>query len=124
MEKNRRIALAAFVGLGVVVWLFVRHIMDTVWGVARLPVPQSWPLTPADVIALVSAVAVFVILRRNNKVTSFVDEVIVELEKVTWPPKKETLLSTVVVAVMVAISAALLFGFDTLWGTLVKLLYQ
>jgi preprotein translocase subunit SecE len=87
-------------------------------------VPQSWPLTPADVIALVSAVAVFVILRRNNKVTSFVDEVIVELEKVTWPPKKETLLSTVVVAVMVAISAALLFGFDTLWGTLVKLLYQ
>lgn len=110
-------------GLGVVVWLFVKHIADTVWGVARLPVPQSWPMTPADLIALVAAVTVFIILKKNQKVNSFVGEVVVELEKVTWPPKKETLLSSVVVSVMVAICAVILFAFDTMWGTLVKLLY-
>ncbi|MBI2975236.1 MAG: preprotein translocase subunit SecE, partial [Deltaproteobacteria bacterium] len=47
-----------------------------------------------------------------------------ELAKVTWPPKKETLLSTAVIAIMVAICSMIIFGFDTLWGTVVKLLYQ
>jgi preprotein translocase subunit SecE len=92
--------------------------------VAKLPVPQDWPFTPADLIGAVAAVAVFIILKRHKKVNQFSSEVLTELSKVTWPPKKETILSTVVIAVMVAICSVILFSFDTLWGTLVKLLYQ
>lgn len=124
MNTNQKILNGAFAGVGIIVWLFVKQLVDTLWGVIRLPIPQDWPFTPADLIAVITAVAVFIILKRHKKVNEFSNEVLAELVKVTWPPKKETLLSTVVVSVMVAISALVLFGFDTLWGTLVKLLYQ
>ncbi len=53
-----------------------------------------------------------------KKVSEFGLEVIVELSKVTWPTRKETVVSTGVIVVMVAIAAVLMFGIDALWGTL------
>lgn len=124
MQTNQKIINGAFVGLAVVVWFLVRQIADTVWGLVKLPYPADWPVTPADLIGTVSAIAVFIILKRHQRVNEFSTEVLAELSKVTWPVKKETLLSTVVVCVMVAICSLMLFGFDTIWGTVVKLLYQ
>jgi preprotein translocase SecE subunit len=119
-----RLVNVSFAGLGIVVFLFIRQIAEVVWHLSRLPVPTEWPVTPADLIAFAAGVAVFVVLKKNNKTSTFTSEVIVELSKVTYPPRKETLLSGVVVSIMVAVCAMILFGFDTLWGTMVKLLYQ
>ena len=122
--NNQRLVNISFVGVAVVAFLFVRQLVDTLWGVARLAMPQDWPLAPADLIAVLSAIIIFVIFKKHQKVNSFTNEVITELSKVTWPQKKETLLSAVVVSIMVAICAVILFAFDMLWGTVVKLLYQ
>lgn len=121
--NNQRYVTVSFVGASVVAWLLARQITDVLWGFLRLPMPQDLPVTPADAIGVVAAVIVFIILRRHTKVNQFVNEVFVELAKVTWPPRKETMLSTVVIVIMVAICSMIIFGFDTLWGTVIKVLY-
>lgn len=124
MINTQRIVNIGFGGLAVVLGIFVRQIADLIWGIVRLPIPQDLPFTPADAIGFAVAIITFFVLRRHQKANTFTNEVVVELSKVTWPPKKETLLSTVVVGVMVGICAVILFAFDTLWGTVVKLFYQ
>lgn len=124
MQNNQRWITVSYVGLSLVAWFFVRQLAGTIWGLARLPVPQDFPATPADLIALAVAITLFVILKRHPRVNEFANDVALELGKVTWPPKRETVLSAGVVSVMIGICSLLLFAFDTLWGTVVKLLYQ
>ncbi|MBI2341757.1 MAG: preprotein translocase subunit SecE [Deltaproteobacteria bacterium] len=122
--NNARWVNISFVVLGVVAFLFMRQAADVAWTLLKLPVPSDWPVVPADLIGAAAGVAVFFVLKKNRKAGDFFNEVVAELAKVTWPPKKETLLSTAVIAIMVAICSMIIFGFDTLWGTVVKLLYQ
>jgi preprotein translocase subunit SecE len=122
--NNARLVNISFVVLGVVAFLFMRQVADVVWTLLRLPVPADWPVVPSDLIGAAAGLALFIVLKKNRKVSDFFNEVVSELAKVTWPPKKETLLSTAVIAIMVAICSMIIFGFDTLWGTVVKLLYQ
>ena len=58
-----------------------------------------------------------IVAYRNEQVFASVVEVTRELEKVTWPTRKETSAATVVVIVTVLISALILSSFDV---TLVK----
>jgi len=124
MINTQRYVNIGLVGVAIVTYLFVMQLADAIWGVVRLPVPSSLPFTPAVMIGAVCGLVVFVILKRSSRVNVFLNEVVSELAKVTWPPKKETLLSTVVVSIMVAVCAVILFTFDTFWGTLVKALYR
>ena len=66
-------------------------------------------------IALVIAASAAFIAYRNERVFSAATEVTRELEKVTWPTRKETSAATVVVIVTVAVSSLLLTGFDLVW---------
>lgn len=124
MQTHKRIIVSTFALAGVVGWFVVRSVLDTVWGVARLPIKADWAIEPPDIAGIAAGIAVFVLLFYNQKANTFLDEVVGELSKVTWPPRKETVLSAGVVSVMVAICALILFTFDTLWGSVVKLLYQ
>ena len=67
-------------------------------------------------IALLVAGAAAVAAYRNERVYTSVVDVTRELEKVTWPTRKETSAATIVVIVMVLISAAILSSFDALWS--------
>ena len=71
-----------------------------------------------NAIALFTAGAAAVIAYRNEQVFASVVEVTRELEKVTWPTRKETSAATVVVIVTVLISAIILSSFDVLWSKL------
>ena len=53
---------------------------------------------------------------RNEKMHASVVEVTRELEKVTWPTRKETSAATVVVIVTVLIAALILSTFDAFWS--------
>jgi preprotein translocase subunit SecE len=66
---------------------------------------------------LVAAVAASVAYR-NEKVYASVVDITRELEKVTWPTRKETSAATVVVIVTVVIAALLLSTFDAIWSKL------
>jgi preprotein translocase subunit SecE len=83
---------------------------------------------PRDLIvsgaALVVAVLVALSLYRNERVFTAALEVTRELEKVTWPTRKETSSATVVVVATVAIAAVILASFDFVWGRLANLVLR
>lgn len=55
------------------------------------------------------------------KVSEFLSQVKLELQKVTWPSKKDTTASTTVVIVLVMISAVFLWGVDFVLSRLIQL---
>ena len=58
----------------------------------------------------------------NFKVTEFLQQVKAELQKVTWPTRKETYGSTVVVIVLVLMVAVFLWIVDTGLSALIQTL--
>ena len=59
-----------------------------------------------------------------NKAGEFLGQVKAELQKVTWPTRKETYGTTVVVIVLVLMVAVFLWGVDTALSTLIRLLIK
>jgi preprotein translocase subunit SecE len=68
----------------------------------------------AFVVAGTAAIAAF----RSERIHASVIEVTRELEKVTWPTRKETSAATIVVIVTVVIAAIILSIFDAIWSHL------
>ena len=66
--------------------------------------------------AILFAGAAAVVTYRNEKVYAQVVDITRELEKVTWPTRKETSAATIVVIVTVVIAALILSSFDALWS--------
>lgn len=105
---------------GFVFFLFFYKLLAFGWDLARFPQPEEWPIEPVAIIDFVVSLATLLALRRNERVNTFLNEVVMELSKVTWPLRKETVLSTGVVAVMVAVCSLILFAFDFMWGTITR----
>jgi len=57
-----------------------------------------------------------------GKANEFLTNVKAELKKVTWPSKKDTYASTMVVIVLVLISAVFLGGVDIILSRLLRLI--
>jgi len=57
-----------------------------------------------------------------GKANEFLTNVKAELKKVTWPSKKDTYASTMVVIVLVLISAVFLGGVDIILSRLIRLI--
>lgn len=120
MNANKKYLDLGFGAIAIIVWLMFRQLFLFAWDFLRLPVYENFAIGIPDVLSFLVAVGVFVVLKRNAKVSEFGLEVISELGKVTWPTRKETVVSTGVIIVMVAIASVLMFGIDTLWGTLTR----
>ena len=58
----------------------------------------------------------------NFKVAEFLQQVKAELQKVTWPTRKETYGSTMVVIVLVLLVAIFLWAVDSALSTLIRTL--
>ncbi len=56
------------------------------------------------------------------KPLQFIDEVKRETKRVTWPTMTETRLSTIMVFIMVALSAVFLFSVDQIINAVIKLI--
>jgi len=124
MQRSKKAVSLIYLACGFVAWMLFREMFASIWVIARLPMPADWMVSPVEMLAVGMGVVTFVVLLRNQKVNTFTNEVLTEAGKVTWPNRKETVLSTGVVSVLVAICAVILFGFDMLWGTVVRVFYQ
>jgi preprotein translocase SecE subunit len=71
-------------------------------------------------ISVLAFAGLFFVLYWNDQVNQFVNEVMVELSRVTWPTQRETSSATIVVIVMVLVSGLLLGLMDYLLTTLLK----
>ena len=71
--------------------------------------------------AIALGVGTYIALMRNTRVVQFADEVIDELNKVTWPEKDETISSTIVVVGVTLFIAAALGLYDYVWAEVTQL---
>jgi preprotein translocase subunit SecE len=81
---------------------------------------RNYDLMVRGIAVLVGAV-LFIALYRHERSNEFMNEVITELARVTWPTPKETSNATVVVMVMVVVSGMFLGLMDYIWTTLLKM---
>lgn len=72
------------------------------------------------VLSIVIGAILFLVLYRNDRANQFMNEVVVELGRVTWPASRETASATGIVIVMVLISGLLLGFLDYVWTALLK----
>jgi len=86
---------------------------DWVWSYFAKP-SELLLNTGSLVVASVAALVAY----RNEAVFASVHDITKELEKVTWPSRKETSAATVVVLVTVLVSAIILSTFDAIWAGL------
>lgn len=69
-----------------------------------------------NAVAVVGAAVAAYLAYRNERVFATVHDITRELEKVSWPTRKETSAATIVVLVTVSIAAVILSGFDAVWS--------
>jgi len=71
-------------------------------------------------LAVLAGGLLFVGLYRSEQANQFMNEVVVELSRVTWPTTKDTSSATMIVIVMVLISGIVLGLLDYCWIQLLK----
>ncbi len=123
MKTYQRWVSLGFIGCGIVVYLVTSRIAELVWDLGRWAYPESWPMTPPEMIGMALGLATFIILRCQPVVNGFMNEAAAELAKVSYPTQKETSLATMVVVVFVGFCSLILSLYDVVWGWAVKLLY-
>ena len=109
----------SFLFCGVVTWIFLREIFEVVFNSIGFIQPQ-WLLAPSDLAGIAAGAVVFVALVKWPRANIYFDNVLAELSKVTWPDRKETVVSTGVVAVLVAIATLCILFFDTVWAWIAR----
>ena len=67
-----------------------------------------------------TGVACFAILQFHPRIHGWLKDVVVEIDKVVWPTKKDTLSMTVIVCVILVLSGVLLGLFDLGAGTVIR----
>ena len=116
---NRKIIVSSYLVASMVTWFlsrsFVLWLSTKVYEIRRLPGLKFG----LEAVPAIAALLVFVVLLRHSKVNAVMDEVIVELKKVTWPSKDDVMKSTWVVLVCIVIISLVLAGFDVLWGKVI-----
>ncbi|MGZ3797228.1 MAG: preprotein translocase subunit SecE [Pseudobdellovibrionaceae bacterium] len=66
----------------------------------------------------------FAYLQFNSKIVAWADEVSIEVRKVVWPTRKDTVAMTIVVIVMVLISSLIISFFDLISASVINTLMR
>ncbi|MBW2703173.1 MAG: preprotein translocase subunit SecE [Deltaproteobacteria bacterium] len=127
MSQNRRwIALFYFVS-ALLVWVLTDKLLTQIMAWTSLTdfnyelLSERFTLT--TLLGLTLALVMGIRMYRSPKYSGLLNEVIVELRKVTWPNAHETRSATIVVLVTVFIMAFLLGLFDFFWSSVMDWLY-
>lgn len=115
-----KIVKISFAILSLIVSLILAQVAELAWDFLRFPVQESWAVKPPQLVAILLGVATYFLFIRNDNAKVYATDVVVELSKVIWPVKKETLISTVIVIIMISIASGILTMFDVVWGTLTQ----
>jgi preprotein translocase subunit SecE len=108
-----------FIALALLLVWLSGNLIQTIWYI--FADPDESIVTVASVLTGVVTAA---ILYRSPSTHAFASEIADELGKVSWPSRKETSNSTVVVVVTSIIAAVMLFLFDTIWSSVTDLVYK
>lgn len=115
---NERILGLSLTGIAILVLVSVERTLAQVWNQFSLP-GASWGggiVSLPVILGVAITGSALVAVLRNLRARTFLMEVTSELRKVTWPTRKESASSTVVVIVAVIFIALLLGLFDLVWA--------
>jgi len=105
MNRYQKYVNALFLAAGALVWFVSAHYTQVGVGYFQLGRKLGGGAEVLQhVLPLVLGVATFLLLYRNQTSVSFATESIGELDKVSWPSKKQVQLATVVVILTVVIA--------------------
>ncbi len=104
---------------GVLLFFLGQWTIDWLWGFFFSPLSE----TTTSMLAFVIAVGVGAYMYRSDHYYRLANEVAQELKKVTWPSVKEVRAATIVVIVMSALSAVIMWSFDLAWSFLTERVY-
>ena len=116
MERKWTHVLFAVAGI-VLAWLCTKT-GEWVW--SYFGKPNSFAVGTG---ALLVAGVATLIAWRNEQLFGLAQEVTTELRKVTWPSRRETASSTIIVIVTTIIAAGFLGLFDGIWSWVTRQLY-
>ena len=111
-NDNKKILTMSFLAAAVVVFFVVGMLVDTfsaTWGWFARNLGTE---VVKNVLQVGLAVVTFFSLQLNKKVLVFSDEVVMELKKIVWPSRKDTVAMTIVVIVMVLTCGVIFAVFD------------
>jgi preprotein translocase SecE subunit len=120
MEKTQKWVNLALLAAAALLFFFLKELFAALWGFTRLPVNEDWLIEPAQALAFLVAAGLGFWARRYQRANVFLNEVVSELSKVTWPERKDTVSSAGVVVVLLSIAALILFLIDSLWRFVVQ----
>lgn len=125
-SENRKYTLLSFFVFSAicayVLFLILTQIADWMkWGGSNVLMGQPWGVVGGSIAGL-SGFILLIFLSNNKTSVAFIDDVFSEVRKTTWPELKATSRSTVVVSIMIAIAAGVLFAIDWVWGVFFKLI--
>ena len=120
MEDRKRWVNASFLAVSALVY----YICSNFFGFLVAKFDLETRFADADLaasgLAGLIGVSIFVYLLRNVKSQVFMDEVVLELSRVTWPTRQETTKATIVVVIMVLIAGFVVGALDGLWHWALK----
>jgi preprotein translocase subunit SecE len=125
MGSDKKWIYLSYIAATALVGWVLNQTLILVAGMARVRNPMVMGTISASALIafVVSVVAAWIYFRKPH-VQSFSAEVAQELRKVTWPTKKTTYLSTVVVIVTCIVMAAILGVFDWICAHLISLVIR
>ena len=124
MSASQKIVNLGLLVTGCAVFFFMANLTQSIWGLVGLPRMADWLVSPAHIISFALTAGGGLYVRRSDHTNQYLNEVVQELSKVTWPTQKETVISTGVACVLVVFSALVLLGYDSLWGTVLGGLFR
>jgi preprotein translocase subunit SecE len=105
----------AFVAVSAILGALVFWTIQKLAGVYDLETKVRKFQVVVPAVSVVSALILFAVLYFNKTANRFMNEVVTELSKVTWPTNKEVTSGTFVTVVMVLISGVILGLLDYVW---------
>ena len=121
-NDNKKLITLSFVVMAALTYSVIRVIFQAL-AVSFGVVGKYWAITSVQHgLPLVVAVVTFGVLQFNPKIVAWGDEVFVEVKKVVWPSKKDTIAMTVVSCVMLLIAGLVLGVFDFSSNQIIKMI--
>lgn len=119
--KNTKTIAFVLLGLTWLMAVALRGLAIPVMARFEVGDPMIGFMSASALAAVVLGVGTYIALMRNTRVVQFSDEVVEELNKVTWPEKDETVSSTVVVVGVTLFIAAALGLYDYVWAEVTQI---
>ncbi len=111
-KSNSKVLTLSFAVFAVIVAVTFQLLIKALAGAFGVIARLSDSDLVRHVLPVVLGLVIFAVLQFNPRILAWGDNVIAEIRKVVFPPRKDVTLSTIVVIVMVLVSSVIITTFD------------